>query len=151
MINIKNNKVELTMAGIQKIAAAALSEALETTSRQYLVGNLQKPQLLEHIHDEQVEVGVSFYKEFTADQPHYHPTVSEYQYVIEGSSYIKNLQTNEIIKLEAGDFYIVKANTPYAQKNMPNTKILFFKHPGLNDKIPVEVDKETEIWMGKIE
>jgi mannose-6-phosphate isomerase-like protein (cupin superfamily) len=139
------------MSGIQKISVTTITEALEQSSRQYLVGNLEKPQLMEHIHDEDVEVGVSFYKTFTADTPHIHTTLSEYQYVLHGSSQIKNLLTNEIIKLEAGDFYIVRAKTPYAQKHMPDTKILFFKNPGVNDKVLVDIDKETELWLNKVE
>lgn len=139
------------MPGIQKISSSTISEALEKTSRQYLVGNLKQQQLIEHIHDRDVEVGVSYYKIFTADTPHIHATVSEYQYVLQGSTQIKNLLTNEITKLEAGDFYIVNSNTAYAQKSMPDTKILFFKYPGMNDKVPVDIDKETEIWLDKIE
>ncbi len=137
--------------GIQKISSSAILQALEKNSRQYLAGDLKQPQEIQHIHDEAVEAGISFYKTFTADKPHIHSTVTEYQYVLEGSSQIKDLQTKEIIKLAAGDFYIVKANTPYAQKSMPNTKILFFKNPGVNDKIPVEIDEATKEWLDKVE
>ncbi|SHG91339.1 cupin domain-containing protein [Ornithinibacillus halophilus] len=139
------------MSGIKKITSKEISESLEGTNRQYLVGNLKKPQLLKHIFDENIEVGISHYKTFTADEPHFHSTVTEYQYVINGSSKIKNLLTNEIIDLEAGDFYIVNTKTPYAQKSMPDTKILFFKHPGINDKVPIEVDQHTINWLNAVE
>lgn len=139
------------MKGIEKISAGAISAALEKTFRQYLVGDLKQPQEIVHIHDDHVEVGISSYKKFTADKPHFHTTVSEYQYVIQGSTQVKNLKTNEVIKLEAGDFYMIIAETPYAQKSMPNTKILFFKHPGLNDKRLIDIDKATEEWLRTME
>jgi mannose-6-phosphate isomerase-like protein (cupin superfamily) len=139
------------MEEIKKISAGTISAALEKNFRQYLVGDLKHPQEIEHIYDEEVEVGISHYKNFTADKPHIHTTVSEYQYVLQGSTMVKNLITNEVTSLGAGDFYKISSGTPYAQKSMPDTKILFFKHPGLNDKKLVDIDKTTEDWLGKMD
>ncbi|QTC40423.1 cupin domain-containing protein [Bacillus sp. V3] len=139
------------MTEIKKISSSAISKALETAFRQYLVGDLKQPQELGHIYDEDIEVGISFYKEFTADKPHFHTDVTEYQYMIQGSTRVKNLETDEVIKLEEGDFYVIKAGTPYAQKSMPNTKILFFKYPGMNDKRLVDVDEKTKEWLREME
>ena len=135
------------MKGIQKISGKKIDEALGKTNRQYLVGNLKEPQILEHINDDEVEIGISYYKEFTTDKPHKHSEVTEYQIILQGKSSIKNLITNEIIELNEGDFYIVHKNTPYAQKSAKNTKILFFKHPGMNDKILVDIDSVTRDWL----
>jgi len=135
------------MEDIQKISKEKIEEALRLSDRQYFVGDLKIPQILEHIYNTEVEVGISHYKEFTSDKPHKHTAVTEYQMVLNGKSSIKNLSTNEIIELNEGDFYVVHKNTPYAQKSIENTKILFFKHPGMNDKINVEIDEITRKWL----
>ncbi len=147
----KRLRVKKNVSGIKKISAQKISQALEMSSRQYLAGNLKKPQEIDHIQDENVEVGISHYQTFTADTPHYHTHVTEYQMVLEGRTKIKDLHTKEITQLEEGDFYIVKAETPYAQKSQADTKIIFFKYPGMNDKVLVEIDAETLEWLKKFE
>lgn len=137
------------MEGIKKISNKELEKSLNKNTRQYLVGDLKLPQELEHIHDENVEVGISDYKKFTADVPHIHSIVTEYQMILKGYSEIKNLKTNEIIELNEGDFYVVKKDTPYAQKSSMGTKILFFKFPGINDKKVIDIDKETQSWLNE--
>ncbi|WP_066297260.1 hypothetical protein [Bacillus sp. FJAT-29937] len=132
---------------IKKISKETLDSVLAQNERQYLVGNLKVPQMLQHFHDDNVEVGISHYKLFTADQPHIHGEVTEYQMILQGYSEIKNLLTGEVIELHEGDFYIVNKETPYAQKSASNTKILFFKYPSLNDKQTVEIDHATERWL----
>ena len=144
---LKLGGIKQRMAGIQKISQQEIAESLRESNRQYLLGNLKSPQLLKHIHDDQVEVGISHYKEFTSDKPHMHSDVTEYQMVLQGTTYIKDLVTNEVTQLKEGDFYVVRNNTPYAQKSTENTKIIFFKHPAINDKILVEVDETTREWL----
>lgn len=138
------------MEDIQKISKDKIEVALKESDRQYLVGDLQIPQILEHINDNEVEVGISHYKKFTSDKPHKHTEVTEYQMVLKGKSSIKSLLTNEVMELNEGDFYVVPKNTPYAQKSIEDTKILFFKHPGKNDKILVEIDEVTRKWLEEI-
>ena len=135
------------MAGIEKISRDDIEQHVTAEGRQYLVGNLQLPQPLLHLHDEDVEVGISVYKEFTADKPHIHPITTEYQMVLHGYSEIKDLHRNEVTKLFAGDFFIVRRGTAYAQKSQANTRILFFKYPSGNDKTLVEIDEETKVWL----
>ena len=135
------------MSNIKKISKETLDEVLQYNERQYLVGNLKVPQMLQHIHDNNVEVGISHYKQFTADKPHIHREVTEYQMILQGYSEIKNLLTGEVMELNEGDFYIVQKETPYAQKSATNTKILFFKYPSINDKKIIEINKETEEWL----
>ncbi|EMR05530.1 hypothetical protein C772_02502 [Bhargavaea cecembensis DSE10] len=135
------------MSGIRRISKQKIDSVLQKNERQYLVGNLKTPQVLQHIHDENVEVGLSYYKQFTADKPHIHREVTEYQMILEGYSEILNLITNKVTKLNAGDFYIVEKETPYAQKSAANTKILFFKHPSVNDKKVIEASNELKEWL----
>ncbi len=46
-----------------------LLSSLETDNRMYLCGNLEKPQALDWINTDGLEIGMSDYKEFTADVP----------------------------------------------------------------------------------
>lgn len=135
------------MSGIEKISKTKIDKSLDENVRQYLVGNLAFPQQLQHIQDENIEVGISHYKSFTADIPHVHTEVTEYQMILAGVSIIKDLMTGNLIELQEGDFYVVHKNTPYAQKSSAGTKILFFKHPGMNDKVPVEINALCEEWL----
>jgi len=133
--------------GIELIRSDELDVHLEDEERQYLVGDLKLPQRLAHIKDDNVEVGISYYKEFKADEPHVHLVTTEYQYMLEGYSEFLNLETNEVTRLYAGDFFIVHKNTRYVQKSSKGTKILFFKTPSGNDKEYVTVSEKIKKWL----
>ena len=77
-----------------------LDKALESAYRVYLCGDLKKPQDLKWIHDENVEMGISYYKEFTADQPHYHLHATEYNFILEGKSKFLLVDEKKEIELE---------------------------------------------------
>lgn len=125
-----------------------IEHALSKEYRQYLTGHLSKPQpFLNHIDDD-IEIGISHYREFTADKPHVHPVCTEHAYVLEGAVKIRLLDgSNEECEIRAGDFFLLRPGIPYATKNAAGTKVLFVKSPGINDKTPVEVDGETEKWL----
>ena len=125
-----------------------LNEALQKEYRQYLAGKLTREQKhLKHIDDD-IEVGVSLYKEFTADKPHKHPVATEHGYVLQGSVKVKLLDgSGREYQFNEGDFFVLRTNIGYATKNAKNTKILFIKSPGINDKTLVDVDTETEKWL----
>lgn len=38
-----------------------IEKALQSTTRQYFIGNLKLPQLIEHIQDKAIEIGISAY------------------------------------------------------------------------------------------
>lgn len=111
--------------------------------RHYLVGNFPDSTL----KDNNVEVGISCYQTFTADNPHYHSKVTEYQYILSGMSVIYDLDAEMQYTLNEGDFYIVHSNTRYAEKHKPNTRILFFKYPGQNDKVLIPIDDALAAWL----
>jgi len=124
-----------------------LEEALSHEYRQYLTGHLGRPQpYLQHIDDD-TEIGMSYYSEFTADTPHVHPICTEYTYILEGSVRIRLLETGEELELNKGDFSLLRPNTPYASKNAADTRVLFIKVPGINDKTLVTPDDGTKRWL----
>ena len=136
------------MAELEIIRGAALEYALGKEYRQYLTGHLQRPQKhLQHIEDD-IEIGISHYREFTADTPHMHPVATEHSYVLQGSIKVLLLEGEpKEYRLNAGDFFVLQPGVGYATKNAPDTKVLFIKSPGINDKTVVPVTDTVKTWL----
>ncbi len=137
---------------IEHIHSETLEAALARKYRQYLTGHLGDPQPdLAHIDDD-IEIGISDYREFTADKPHKHPVCTEHGFVLEGAVKVLVLDGSRIEYCYCkGDFFVVRPNTPCATKNAAGTRVLFIKSPGMNDKQLVEVDEETKAWLSRWE
>lgn len=131
IITITNNQIENVLKGV---------------SRQYLVGNLKKPQELEFIRDEHLEIGITDYSEYTTEPVHFHTEAVEYQYMISGWTKYKDAETGEEYEFKKGDFYCIEKNTTYAQKSKKGTRILFIKVPSINDKNVVETSEMIKDW-----
>jgi len=116
-----------------------ISACLAKTTRQYLVGNLKRPQPLRAIPDDHIEIGISESKgEDSVDLKHFHPIVTEYQYVLEGTLDLKELDAGIVHHLVKGDFFIIYPNTKYQGVLHPHSKVLFIKYPGMNDKTLIQ-------------
>ena len=126
------------MGNIIVINNNEISEVLKDFSRQYLVGNLKRPQPLKYYKSSYLEVGITEYKEYSIEKTHKHTDAIEFQYVLNGyTEYIDN-DTAEIYRFKKGDFYVIEKETSYAQKSKKGTSILFIKIPSINDKTLVE-------------
>ena len=126
------------MGNIIVINNNEISEVLKDFSRQYLVGNLKRPQPLKYYKSSYLEVGITEYKEYSIEKTHKHTNAIEFQYVLNGyTEYIDN-DTAEIYRFKKGDFYVIEKETSYAQKSKKGTSILFIKIPSINDKTLVE-------------
>ena len=102
--------------------------------------------------DDDIEIGISHYRVFTADKPHMHPVATEHSYVLQGSMKMRVLDgSGEELRFDAGDFFVLRPGVGYATKNAADTKILFIKAPGINDKTEVEIDEETARWLSSWE
>lgn len=126
------------------------NEDIETAlvaGRQYLTGSLNEPQALRHLDDGELEVGISVYPTDTVDTPHRHERAREYQYVLAGRLDILELGSGRVHTLRAGDFYVIERQTAYAQRVAAGTRVLFWKNPGGNDKVPVELTAEQLAWQ----
>ena len=136
------------MAILESISRQQLEQALEKEYRQYLTGHLQRPHPhLQHIEDD-IEVGISHYKEFTADKPHVHPVATEHGYVLEGSLRLLLLDgSDREAQFNAGDFFVLQPGVGYATKNAAGTKILFIKSPGINDKQELPLTEKVTTWL----
>lgn len=124
-----------------------ITKALEDNTRQYLVGKLSRPQALEYIEDEKLEMGITSYDEFSSELPHYHTQAYEYQYIISGMTEYMDVETGEQYTFRKGDFYVTPPGIKYAQRSQPGTAILFIKTPPGNDKKDVEVTDEIREWL----
>lgn len=133
----------------KKLTAADIKDALKNTTRQYLVGHLKLPQELDHIDDTNIEIGVTDYKEYTIEAPHWHKVAYEYQYMISGETKYLDIDTGKETYYVAGDFYRIDPETKYAQKSLGGTTILFIKTPPGNDKVVVEVNDNVQKWLEK--
>ncbi|WP_394237699.1 cupin domain-containing protein [Niallia oryzisoli] len=132
---------------IKIIRSEQIERALQTTTRQYLVGNLSRPQELEHIADDKIEVGITSYDEFNSEFPHYHTQAYEYQYIISGETEYLDIETGQTYSFTKGDFYVTPPGIKYAQRSQPGTAIFFFKTPPGNDKVNIDATDEVMTWL----
>ncbi|MEA5040473.1 MAG: cupin domain-containing protein [Clostridiaceae bacterium] len=131
---------------IEILPSDAIEEALKANRRQYLLGDLKKPQDLSEIFDKNAEAGISKYELNTTDAPHFHTVSTEYQYVLSGMAEYRDLDSNQVYRVSQGDFFIIRPYTKYYQKSSAGTKILFFKVPAGNDKVETSLTAEQRSW-----
>jgi len=136
------------MKSIEVLRREEIAKSMETSTREYLVGELQLPQILEYIHDTDVEAGITSYQQWTVEKPHYHKVTTEYIYMLEGESKYLDISNDKEYHLKKGDFFVIHKNIIYAQKSKANTKLIFFKYPSGNDKVQMDNPKELGTWYG---
>ena len=137
------------MGRIIKIDNSVISESLEGVSRQYLAGNLKRPQKLDFIRDDRLEIGITDYNGYATEPVHYHTEATEYQYMVSGWTQYMDTETGEVYEFRQGDFYCIERNTTYAQKSKKGTRILFIKVPSINDKQVIETTDIVEKWYAE--
>ena len=134
---------------IIKIENKEIQKSLENTTRQYFAGNLSKPQEIQFIRDERLEIGISSYPKHISEPTHVHSIATEYQYMISGWTEYMDVETGEIYEFRKGDFYAILPETAYAQRVKAGTNILFIKTPSINDKQIVEISEDQEKWLSE--
>ncbi len=126
-----------------------IDNSLLCMTRQYLVGDLKRPQILTHFNSKALEIGITSYEEYTCEPSHRHSAATEYQYMLSGRTQYMDTDTGKVYEFITGDFYVIFPNTSYAQKSKPGTKILFIKVPSINDKQLVEANDSVLAWMNE--
>ncbi|MFA3790014.1 NUDIX domain-containing protein [Aliiglaciecola sp. SL4] len=132
--------------GFKRIKNTAIENCLESLDRQYLLGRLGRPQELEHIDDEDLEIGISDYKNARYEDAHSHVKAKEYQYILKGMTEYKDIDSGEVHRFVAGDFYVIYPETKYLQKVKQETRILFVKYPAGNDKVNETASQSDLEW-----
>ncbi|CAB3751618.1 NUDIX domain-containing protein [Paraburkholderia solisilvae] len=130
----------------KSLDAAAIEAALAGHTRQYLAGALQAPQPLSHVHDEDIEVGISDYVHAGFEPAHRHARAKEYQYVLRGMTEYQDIDTGDIHRFRTGDFYVIYPGTAYVQRIKRDTRILFVKYPAGNDKQTLPMTQAVDAW-----
>ena len=129
------------------IQGKTLEEALQKAGSVFLCGNAKSRQVPPLIPDDNLEVGINRYEEFTAIPPHYHLSATEYKYVLQGTCKVWMVEEQKEYALEAGSFFVIPPMTRFAWKHAPGTRILFVKNPGSQDRREVEPDETVREWM----
>ena len=135
------------MGKIIKIQNTDLTDALQKTTRQYLVGNLSRPQEITFMKDDRLEIGISRYPDFQSEPAHKHTVAAEYQYMLSGWTEYMDVDSGEVYEFRCGDFYAIEPGTAYSQRVKAGTSILFIKVPSVNDKQLVEISDEQLRWL----
>lgn len=129
------------------ITSDEIRQAMEQVSRQYLAGNLSRPQAVDHYATSDLEIGITSYSENTSEKPHFHTQATEYQYMLSGWTQYLDTDTGEEYEFRTGDFYVIEPGTTYAQRSKRGTQILFIKVPSTNDKNVVTPGPDVEAWL----
>ena len=123
-----------------------IEKGLNEKERLYLCGNLKFPNGVEHIPTEKYEIGISKYCDYNVNQPHYHSYNTEYNYVLEGEIKILLIGENKEFHFKKGDLFVINPFEEYVCKCLGDTKILFSKVPGGNDKVKLAITEEIKHW-----
>lgn len=114
--------------------ASALNAVLSAVSRQYLAGNLKRPQELPFVVDDKVEIGITSYDSEQRETPHWHSEQKEFQFVLSDRTEYVEIPSGIRHVYEEGDFYAIPPGVCYGQISEPGTRTIFIKHPALDDK-----------------
>lgn len=108
------------MDKILKISAGEIDDSLTDSTRQYLVGDLQRPERLRHIASSLVEIGITRYGEDGGTEPtHTHTQAFEFQYMTAGLTAYLNTITREEHIFRKGDFYVIEPGRGIRAKVRP--------------------------------
>lgn len=135
------------MGTFHLLTSGEIEKSLLGVRRQYLAGDLARPQNLEHIPDGHIDMGISNYVDYTVEPLHIHSEVREYQLMLSGYTEYYNPETGETFVFRKGDFYVIDPHTPYIQKAKKGTRIFFIKSSTVNDKTELEPDGKTLHWV----
>jgi mannose-6-phosphate isomerase-like protein (cupin superfamily) len=100
---------KISTGGLDKIAEVEYGSCFGALQHIFLVGNLQRPCPHPFFRDQRLEVAACQYQSGDHGQFHWHPEVTEYEYVLEGSLAYREAETGNITVFQAGDLATVPA------------------------------------------
>ncbi|MDO4501942.1 MAG: cupin domain-containing protein [Coriobacteriia bacterium] len=131
---------------IRTVTKEQFDQACATHQHTYFFGNLAKPQEQFACHPGPFELGMGSYPQFTFEAPHVHAANQEFNYVLEGAVKVVNLETGQEHMFKPGDLFSYDPGVRHLSKNLPGTRVLFFKSPGGNDKELLPLSPAIEAW-----
>jgi mannose-6-phosphate isomerase-like protein (cupin superfamily) len=120
---------------LHKIAAAEYAPSFASLEHVFLVGNLQRPCPHPFFRDRRLEVIVCQYEAGARGQFHWHPEVTEYEYVLEGSLTYREAATGNTTIFRAGDLATVPSEVCVERTVTEPCRTLAIKVPSLDDKV----------------
>jgi len=120
---------------IESIRSDAYRPYAEEKKHVFVVGNLQRPVLHPFFRDERAEIILCFYQKGDDGQFHWHPEVTEYEYIIEGRIGYFSVAEGREHWFEAGDVVCVPARACVRRLVPTRVRALTVKLPSKNDKI----------------
>ena len=126
-----------------------VEKVLEEVGRAYLVGHLSRFQPgLNHVGNlaSPIEVGVSKYDNPTIDQPHLHQWNTDITVVLDGMFAVRIIATGETQIVKPGGACVIEPGCAHVCVASANTRVLFVKSPGGNDKQLVKLDEASRRW-----
>jgi len=122
-------------ANVQSIKVAAYSAQAEDLKHIYMVGSLRRPVPHPFFRDERAEVILCFYKKGDGGLFHWHPEVTEYEFVIEGRMGYHSVSDGREHWFEAGDMICIPAGICVRRLVPTRVRTLTVKVPSRDDKI----------------
>lgn len=127
-----------------------VDSALQAAGRVYLVGRLQREQeVFCHVGSlpDPTEIGITRYDSLTVDQPHLHTHNTDFTFVLNGTFVVRIISTGEVRELEQGGLCVIQPGIAHVCVASPGTQVLFVKVPGGNDKVVVDLDEASRVWV----
>ncbi|WP_345814811.1 NUDIX domain-containing protein [Paraburkholderia sp. PREW-6R] len=132
--------------GLFKLGGAQIEASLAAATRQYLAGGMSEPQLLAAIHDDTLDIGISNYPSAAFESARRETSARQYGYVLGGMTECRDLDSGDVHRFVAGDFYMIEAGTPYIQRFKQATRILFIRCPAAERAETPDVPCEIAEW-----
>lgn len=146
-------EIPLQSGGVYIQKNENIESSLMHSYRQYLTGNtyFDRGNIKNNIS--YIEAGISYYKYFKADKPHYHETTAEHYIILDGEQKILDLDEQIQYVAKKGDFIFIPPWTKHLTKNKQGTKIFFAKAPDKSDKEIVEEYTKLDLnkWCNSYE
>ncbi len=92
---------------LEKIAAADYNACFGSLQHIFLIGNLKRPCPHPFFRDPRIEMIVCEYRAGDNGLFHWHPAVTEYEYILEGSIAYQEADTGKTTTFHAGDLATV--------------------------------------------
>ena len=119
---------------MKTITGKDIRSALARQLRIYLCGNLSKPEEINSILTDGLEIGISHYDTFTMEKAHLHKWNHEYNFIKSGSVKVYVFDEHKEYEFHQDDMYVIEPGMAYVTKAQPDTEVIFVKSPGGNDK-----------------
>ena len=136
----------ITAINMKTVNGQQVREALSKQIRVYLCGDLAEPEDFESVKTDGLEIGISHYKEYTAEKAHLHKWNHEYNFIRRGCVKVYVFSEHKEYEFHQDDMYVIEPGMEYVTKAKAGTEVLFVKSPGGNDKELLPVTEAIQSW-----